>query len=700
MPIVAVESGFFEALAKIPKAQQKKVREFTKKFQANPTAASINYEKIAGVRDDKVRTVRIGLDYRAVILHPDRGDVHILVWVDHHDEAMAWAANKTFPINPITGAIQVVNFEQAIQPQSARMFDEPRLLDGISDAHLFSFGVPEIFLPTVRAIRSKEELIGFAAYLPAESAEALMWLSEGIPAEEVLVSYAGAKETQNEVDTTDFEQALKHPDSQRRFVTIESEQDLEAMLNAPLDKWRVFLHPSQRKLVTKHFNGPARVLGGAGTGKTVVAMHRAKHLAKNVFTETADRVLFVTFTGNLSKNIQQNLRVLDAEAAERIEVINLHSWAIRFLREQGSKFDIVTDIEAGQCWQEAMRTSPDLPWDSGFVRQEWNQVIQVHGITALEDYIKVSRMGRGKILSRPDRVRLWKTFEAYRERLQEIGKIEWLDVIRSTRRYLESNKGKLRYRAVVVDETQDLHAEELRLVRAIVAEGPNNLFLVGDAHQRIYDRKVVLSQCGINVKGRSSRLEINYRTTEQIRSWGVTLLRGMEVDDLDGGIDSQAAYKSLLSGPAPEVKHFRTLRQEQDFVRETVRTLVADNAPEDICVVAAKKSLLSNHYEQVLKEAGIPCVILDKNEGSPTPGVRLATMHRVKGLEFRCVIMAGINDGVVPAHHPSISADATLQRELESRERALLFVAATRARDRLIVSSWGSPSTYIAHSTE
>jgi superfamily I DNA/RNA helicase len=693
MPTVALESSFLEALTRLPQAQQKKVREFTKKFLIDPTAASINYEKINGMKDEKVRTVRIGIDYRAIILHPEKGDVHVLVWVDHHDEAMAWAKHKTFPINPVTGAIQVINFSELLPPPPPTPIGEPALFDQLGDDVILSFGVPEVLLPAVRALRAKDDLLAFAKFLPEESSEALSWLAEGLPPEEVRANYA-TTERREQVDTTDFEEALKHPDTQRRFVTVESEQDLEAMLNAPLEKWRVFLHPSQRKLVCKNFKGAARVLGGAGTGKTVVAMHRAKHLAAEVFNSPSDRILFVTFTANLAKNVEQNLRTLCPDEMKRIEAIHLHSWAVRFLRDQGSRFDIVSDTEAAECWREAVDAQDELPWDSGFLRKEWNQVVQAHGLESADEYMKVSRVGRGKTLSRADRARIWKVFEAYRRRLQELGKVEWLDVMRATRRYLESRPGSLPYRAVVVDEAQDLHAEELRLIRSVVPEGPNDLFIVGDAHQRIYDRKVVLSQCGINVRGRSSKLNINYRTTEQIRSWGMGLLRGVEVDDLDAGADSQAGYQSLLSGPAPELRHFKTLGEEQAFLRRTLEELVAERPAEEICLVTVKKSALANEYGKVLRDAGIPHVVLDKDDDGAAKGVRLATMHRVKGLEFPCIIMAGINDGVIPIHHLSLSVDPVMQKEHEARERSLLYVAATRARDRLIVTSYGKPSTY------
>lgn len=697
MPTVAIASEFLTAFARIPPAQQKRVREFTEKFRTNPTSSSINYEKIHGMRDPKVRTVRVSLAYRAVILHPERGDVYVLVWVDHHDEAMAWAKEKTFEINPNTGALQVVNVVEAERAVPTALPAEARpagLFDLVETSILLSFGVPEVLTPAVRAVRDKGQLNALALHLPEEAAEALRWLAEGFAPDEVR-SLNLAPTDRAAVDTQNFEKALENPDTRRRFITVESPHDLAAMLDAPLEKWRIFLHPSQARLVTRHFNGPARVLGGAGTGKTVVAMHRARHLALKVFTGERDRVLFLTFTANLAKHIAQNLETLCGEELSRIEVSNLHSWAVRFMRSHGAIFEIATDEEATECWREAAQSAPSTEWDLGFIRQEWERVVQAHDIRTKDIYLRVSRVGRGKTLSRPDRARLWGIFEKYRKNLNELGKVEWLDVISDTRRFIEKSNPPLPYRAAVVDEAQDLHAEEWKLVRRLVPPGANDLFLVGDAHQRIYDRKAVLGQCGIDVRGRSGKLNINYRTTEQIRGWAVRLLRGFRSDDLDAGTDEQAGYLSLLSGPSPEVSHFETQEEEAAFVSELIRQILGERRPEDICLVTATKAALKDAYQPALEAAGVEFTVLEKTDNRHTPGVRLATMHRVKGLEFPCMILAGVSEGILPRRITSLADDPTARAEHEERERSLLFVAATRARDRLIVTYSGTPSTLL-----
>jgi superfamily I DNA/RNA helicase len=328
--------------------------------------------------------------------------------------------------------------------------------------------------------------------------------------------------TTGAVDPSDLAAALTHPDSRRRFVTLRSNDELTSILGAPLEKWRVFLHPSQERLVTHPFHGPSRVLGGAGTGKTVVAMHRARHLASTACASPDDRILFTTYTANLAENVRENLATLCGDLRGRIEVVHLHAWAVRFLKGQGIETEIASDEEIDRCWQVALVGGGATEFDLGFLRAEWDRVVQAHGIREMAEYLRVSRSGRGRTLTRPQRGRVWKLFEGYREALEARGKSDWPGLIQAARRYLEANRPKLPYRAVIVDEAQDFHAEAWRLIRALVPEGPDDLFLVGDAHQRIYGRRVVLAWCGISIQGRSSRLRINYRTTEQIRAEGAT----------------------------------------------------------------------------------------------------------------------------------------------------------------------------------
>lgn len=693
-PTIALSNDFLDAFARLPRPQQRKVREFTQKFRDNPTSSAINFEKIHAVRDDKVRTVRIDQKYRAVILQPREGNVYILVWVDNHDEAMDWARKKVFEINPATGALQVVNVSEvdsSVRAANAPSDKQKGLFDRFDDATLVSFGVPEALTPAVRAARSTDALTALSRHLPAEATEALTWLAEGIPVEEVRAA-VGQSVKKTQVDTGDFVTALENPDSRRRFVKIASDDQLDVILDAPMEKWRIFLHPTQEELVRMRFNGPARVLGGAGTGKTVVAMHRVRHLVKDVFTGNQDRVLFTTFTANLATDIEQNLGRLCGPEVSRIEVTHLHAWAARYLRQAGVGFKVATEDDLRACWDAAVRPDSE-PWRTGFLMQEWTQVVQAQGILTQAEYFAAPRTGRGQTLTRQQRAQVWSAFVRFNAEMASRGLKEWTGVIREAREQLTRGRTPP-YKAVVVDEAQDFHPEEWRLIRALAATGTNDLFIVGDAHQRIYGPRVTLSRCGISVVGRSRKLRVNYRTTEQIRAWAVAVLEGGGTDDLDGGADDHTGYKSLLTGPAPQVEHFQTADQERRFLEKALGDLASKHGAENVCVVARTSKSLKD-YVTVLDKLMLPCTVLDKASAEAARGVRLATMHRVKGLEFPCMVLVGVNATAVPLQVGSADQDPVLRAEQEARERSLLYVAATRARDKLLVTSWGKPSRFL-----
>lgn len=703
---IAVYDEFLDAFARLPRAQQKKVSQFMRKFRSDPTSAAINYEKISSFRDPNMRTVRIDQQYRAVVLKPEQGNVYVLLWVDNHDEAMAWAAHKQVLIHPETGSLQVLLAEPPptvppVAPKATPVATSKAqlLFAQWSDAELTSLGVPEQILPNVRAIRAESELDALAVALPAEAYEALFFLGSGESLESVRQALVVEKPAV--IDTEDFNAALEAPSSQRRFAVVTDDQELEAILDAPLDKWRVFLHPSQRKIVTASFNGPARVLGGAGTGKTVVAMHRAKHLVASVFTGEEDRILFTTFTVNLARDIQDSLHKLIPPAAmRRVEVQHLDKWVADFLKSQGYDYRIAYwDMKGSPLpalWDSAVADKPEqVELPRAFFREEWDFVVQPEGCTSYESYRDVPRVGRGTRLSRQQRKAIWPVFEEYRNGLEAKRIREPLDAMRDAAALLEGLKGRSRYRAVIVDEAQDMSTIAFRVLRSLVADAPNDLFIVGDGHQRIYRRKVSLAKAGVKITGRSRKLYINYRTTDEIRRFAVAQLQGVAVDDLDEGDDTNAKYKSLMHGAPPTVKLCGSFKKEVDAIEEFVKA--ADDANSTCLVTRTHNDL--DLYDAALRERGIATYRIRRSQPDDraASGLRLATMHRVKGLEFDRVIIAGVNDGTVPLHVGDFeSDDRGVREEAELRERALFYVASTRARRELLITSGKKPSPWLA----
>lgn len=661
-PQIALSDSFLTALAQIPKHTQKKVREFTSKFRANPTSSAINYESIHGMRDAKVRTVRIDQQYRAIVVHPPAGNLYMLVWVDNHDEAMAWAKDKVFDINATTGAIQVVDMhfaEAEVTPPAP-----VGLFAALSDPELARTGLPSVLVPAVRAVARDEDLEKLQPYLPKEAFEALFLVAAGYDLDKAIRESSRPPIAEpKKVDTTDFAAAMEHPATRRQFRLADSEDELVEMLDSSLDRWRVFLHPNQDAIIRTTFRGPARVLGGAGTGKTIVAMHRARHLAK-LYPD--GKILFTAFNRNLATNIAGLLDTLCGPERARIEVANIHSWAMKYASRWGN-VSIVSPPQAADCWQAALAGRTVLGWTPSDYETEWEDVVQFHGVATRDEYLKASRAGCARSLKRADRVAIWEGLSAFRAELDRRKLVDWVDLVRKVRKDLEGTPSL--FRAVVVDEAQDIDAEQWRLLRVLAPDADNSLFITGDAHQRIYGKPITLSQFGINIRGRSHRLKINYRTTEQVLRWATKLISGADTDDLDGGTDNTVGYRSLYTGPEPELHTFVSPAAEAAFLVERIRELSATAPPEEIAVVAKTKSRVRT-YASALDGAGIAHVVLDADEPDG-PGIRLATMHRVKGLDFTHVLM----------HMPDGGAAASK----DPRDQSLLYVAATRCRKTLTV---------------
>ena len=693
-PKVALSQDFLLQLAKLPVSVHSKVMKWAIQFQADPRSPGINYENINGARDPNLKSVRLDRDWRGIVFKPSAGDVYVLLYVDHHDDAYRWAENRKLTINPVTGAMQLVSVEnlahddtgpaQGFAPQEeasaanatvAQAATVQPLFAHLTDRELMSLGVPEEFLATIRTIDAEAQLDAIQAKLPMEAYEGLFLVAAGDTVSDVVT----ARETRVDrtIDTTDFATALVTPESQSRFVVVNDDETMLAIMNAPLAQWRVFLHPTQQKLTVGDRSGAVRVLGGAGTGKTVLAMHRAKWLAEHR-TPSGKKVLFTTFTKNLAADIEQNLRTLcSSDTMSRLEVRNLDAWVNAFMRSRKLEHRIVYDRKqdaAFQAWQAALAAKDstlDLPDD--FYEHELEQVILAQGVTTLEQYRTARRTGRGVILGRAKRDAVWPVFEEYRGQLSSRKLKEVDDAYREVTDILRSEPASTAtYSAIVVDETQDLGPQALRLLRALIAVGDNDLFFVGDGHQRIYSRnKAAMSRCGIDIRGRSKKLYLNYRTTDEIRRQAVALLEGCEVDDLDDGHDETKRYKSVSHGPNPEVIAADGLesaaQQTIEFIRQW-RASQTDGVALMFCVITASEKARESMALQ-LQAAGLSCVAItaQSNHADAQDVIHLATMHRAKGLEFDCVAV------VAPKSYLGNVEETETQRKL-------LYVALTRAK--------------------
>ena len=738
---VAIGINFLEAYSKIPQSKQKKVREFVEKFQDNPIKESIHYEPIKNTKDKNLYSVRIDQDYRAIILKPDSGSAFALLWVDHHDEAYKWAKNKICKINPEVGNLQILdvndiesasdnsaatNKNQAIGVEKHNLaFLDPGttvsqtklqsqnvkknkakaepIFKNIPDKDLLGFGLPKEFLKLIKNITSDEELEEVLPKLPSEVADALFLLAAGETVEgtayELGKNLAETLTEAKSIDTTDFAAALVANESKQYFYVPEDDRALAAVLNEPLEAWRIFLHPTQRRFVEIKRTSPTRVLGGAGTGKTVVAMHRVKWLLENRYKDGKGSILFTTFTANLAADIKQNLnKICTKEQMQRVEIINIDSWVSKFLKKNGYNFSISYDNS--KYWADA-HTLDKLNLPLSFYQEEWEKIIQPNEITDNDTYLRVPRLGRGHSLTRQQRNDIWPVFEEYRLTLNQAQKKDFADAVRDARIILQKNSNILNYQAVVVDEAQDMGSEVFRLLKQMLAHQGDDcdIFIVGDANQRIYDRHVKLSACGINIKGqRGRKLRLNYRTTDEIRKWAVSILEGVSVDDLDGGIDDLKGYVSLMHGESPKISTFKSASDEIKYVIAEIKKLQNNNVPlSSICVTARTADILEK-IEVAFKPNALDThyILRSQPDDLKTPGIRLANIHRIKGLQFEYVFIISVNDNLFPLKKAMEAAENVVsKRDIEYKERRLLHVAATRAKKMVFVTAHGKPSQFL-----
>lgn len=704
---VAISSDFLTAFSKLPRQIQGKVTEFINKFRINPKSSGINLEKLPSI-DKNIRSVRIDNTYRGIVVYQEESSVYLLLWVDHHDEAYEWAKRKTCRVNSKTGTLQVFDVQNVEVTEDTKTSTTSTIFGDLTNEVMIELGAPQDLIPFLKSILDKESFNANKDKLPSDVYENFSWIAEGFDPKEIIdMIKADTSDTEQEEPekaeplpvTEDFAVALKNAESKKSFVVIEGEEELRRIMAEPLEKWRVFLHPTQRKIVKKNYNGSARVLGGAGTGKTVVAMHRAKYLASQISDD--ERILFTTFTANLAEDIKSNLRkICSLEELQKIEVINIDAWVMRFLSEVGFSAKIEYGDEIDKLWERAVVNSLselDFPWS--FYKDEWNRVVIPQEALSLEKYVKAKRTGRGVRLDRKKRIEVWKVFDAYLSLMKEEQIRDINMAMYECSKLFTSSGTKNKYAHIIVDEGQDFSDNAYRLLRTIAGEEkPNDIFIVGDSHQRIYNNYSTLSKCGINVRGRSSILKINYRTTEETRKYAFALLNGISFDDLDDDVDLGDKCRSLVHGDAPVIKCFTDANEELSYINDCISDLQDRCVPmENICIVARTNQLVKD-YSALLTKSGHSVYQIKRSKADDLShdGIRIATMHRVKGLEFQYVFIVSANNRIVPLEAAIDHSDPVAERESYTAEKCLLYVALTRAQKQAYITCYGRKSDFLS----
>ncbi|WP_430684585.1 3'-5' exonuclease [Leptolyngbya sp. AN02str] len=537
------------------------------------------------------------------------------------------------------------------------------------------------WLPTIRKIQTIDEIWIAIPKLPDDVAERLLKLTEG-----EFVTPPAVIATNQPITASQ--------DTKRRFFVLESNDDLIKMLEAPLATWVAFLHPSQQKLATGSFKGPVKISGSAGTGKTVVAMHRARHLARQ-----GKRVFLTSYVSTLCENIERNLKLLcTPEERSLITVATVHSQGLALAKTTHPELYPITNDEVWQLIDEYH--NPDVcPLKPELLKTEWEVVIQDQGITSWDSYRNANRIGRGFSLTVKERKQVWQIFEQVFATLHDKGCMDYPSICRQARELVATDTIRSPFDAVIVDELQDLRPQEIMLLSALAGNGADSLTLFGDGGQRIYSTPFSLKALGIDVRGRSHILRINYRTTEQIRQFADAML-GPERDDLDGGQENRRGTISLLSGPHPVMKGFNSPKEQQEFLLQQIQQLIQEGlAPDEIAIFARTNKSVSD-LEDTFKQAGLTCHNLRKGVAR-NAAVNLGTMHRAKGLEFKAVFVVNVSDDQMPLKYIlNQTSDAQFHKDIYARERQLLYVSLTRARDELFITWEGTISRFLSQSGE
>lgn len=721
-----------KALAKLDGSLVQRVFSFLDKLQNDDTAPGLHIEPIKGAVDRRVRTGRVDINHRAVLFRVDPkegGTTYVYMGTWKHDVANSLAERAVLRVNPVNGILEGVvteSAEDATAPGEARPVAPPKeptrgflaqagfTLSDLTDR----LGMDASLAGRALAAGDDFELNDIAAGTSGWQADALLELGCGTGIDDIRDKY---RFTETPVDTTVDEddriiQALDRPASKMQFTYIEGSDELRRVIEGgDFAAWRIFLHPEQRQYAEKDYSGPFRLSGGAGTGKTVVAIHRARNLLRG---DPDARIILTTFNKTLAKNLETDLEALEPgiRIAKRlgepgIYVEGIDKLANDVVRQAddigpateaalGARTDVpVARTKKDQVWREIVETiatglDPRLatPW---FLDTEYTSVVLANRVTTLEQYARVSRAGRGVRLSRPQRIAVWKLVEAYRRRSRMDETLSFPEILAVAAEHLRQRANATANRLadhVIVDEAQDLHATHWLMLRALVAEGPNDLFIAEDSHQRIYGQPVVLGRLGIKIVGRSRRLTLNYRTTAQNLAFAVGVLSGAEYHDLEEGQESTLEYRSARTGPKPILRQCASATEELQAVADQINQWLSDPSVEPSTVAVLTRGVGDrSQLVRALAERGISARALDENQAIPGH-VQILTMHRSKGMEFSRVILTGIDEAHVPAKAGLHGVPEEELNEARLRERSLLYVAASRARDQVVVTWSGRRS--------
>jgi hypothetical protein len=679
-----IAATFTDSLARLTGDEQKAVKTTAFDFQMNPINTGLALHRIDNAKDKNFWSARVSRDIR-LIVHKTQASF-LLCYVDHHDAAYAWAERRRLETHPKTGAAQLVEIRERVQEIVIPTYVEARPpvqekrkpFANLSDEDLLSYGIPGEWLNDVRDA-DDDTILTVSEHLPAEAAEALLEIA------------TGGKPKPREVATV---APFEHPDAQRRFRVINDVEELARALEFPWDKWTIFLHPAQQELIEKDYAGPARVAGSAGTGKTIVALHRATYLAR---TNPDARVLLATFSDTLANALRVRLRRLisnEPRLGERIDVHSIDAIGSRLYQSRFGNAKLASSTDIAESLREAASEVPDHKFHQRFLVTEWEQIVDAWQLESLDAYCNVSRLGRKTTIPKKQQATLWSIFERLREKLSARGLITTSGLFTKLAATIAKEKASP-FDFAIVDEAQDLTVAHLRFFAALGGNRPNSLFFAGDLGQRIFQQPFSWLEIGVDIRGRSQDLTVNYRTSHQIRTQSDRLLSA-EMSDLDGNLQDRSSTVSVFNGPDPAIQVLKTEQEEIDAVSKWISARAKEGVVSHEFGVFVRSSAQLPRAHAAVKKARLPVKVLDENVEGASNFASISTMHLAKGLEFRAVIVMACDDEVIPSQDriETVGDDADLQ-EVYDTERHLLYVACTRARDYLIVTGVEPASEFL-----
>jgi mRNA-degrading endonuclease RelE of RelBE toxin-antitoxin system len=680
-----IADTFTDSLAKLTNEEQKAVKTTAFDLQLNPESPGFCFHKLDRAKDKNFWAIRVSSDLR-LILHRTTNSL-LLCYVDHHDKAYAWAERRKLETHPRTGAAQIVEIRETIleikMPVYIPAVSEDcnkKVLANCSEEQLLGYGVPTEWITELKQA-NENNLLEIIDHLPREAAEAVLQLATGNPPGEQFLEKV-------------LPDSFNHPDAKSRFRVMANAEELQRALDFPWDKWSIFLHPEQQKIVDTDFEGAARVAGTAGTGKTVVVLHRAVRLAQS---NENTRVLIVTFSNPLAKMLQVKLNRLvcgNPRLAERIDVHSFDSIGQRFFKQHFRSVKVAGEANVEEIITQKARKFAENKFTLPFLITEWHQVIDLWQLKSWVEYKDFVRLGRKTRLLEGQRKSVWLIFEAVLEELSTQNLITRAELFTELGKKLNSISSKP-FEHILVDESQDINAAQMRFLAGLMPERNNPLFLAGDLGQRIFQQPYSWSSFGIKVKGRCYQLKVNYRTSHQIRKCA-DLLLDRELFNSDGEREIRFDTVSVFNGPEPTVLKATTAEEEISKVKNWLLQRITDGIlPHEMGLFVRSERQLSR-ASKLMDLLAIPYRLLDERIELLTGFVSVSTMHLAKGLEFKAVVVMACDDEVLPLQERIETAgDDSDLKEIYDTERQLLYVACTRARDWLIVSGVNPVSEFL-----